>query len=310
MTMHITVCFPPGKDGPRWVDALRLAAPANSCITLWPELGVTPADYAIVWRPTQAFFDSQSNLKVVFNAGAGVDAVLALKLPAVPLVRLNDAGMGVQMAQYVVHAVLRHFRQFDTYSAQARSGQWLAHEPKSAHDFPIGIMGYGVLGKQIATALQTLGFNVHCWTRSEHESVDVKNYSGDARLRPFLAATRILVCVLPMTAQTRCIIRHETLAQLMPNAYLINIARGGHVNEADLICALDAGSLAGASLDVCEHEPAGAEHPFWSHPKIELTPHIAASTLRDESIAQILSNIKAHQRGENMVGVVKLDEGY
>jgi glyoxylate/hydroxypyruvate reductase A len=113
-----------------------------------------------------------------------------------------------------------------------------------------------------------------------------------------------------MTPQTRHIIRHETLAQLMPNAYLINIARGGHVNEADLISALNAGLLAGASLDVCEHEPAGAEHPFWNHPKIELTPHIAANTLRDESIAQILANIKAHQRGEPMVGVVKLAEGY
>jgi glyoxylate/hydroxypyruvate reductase len=311
--MKIVICFPPSPDNRearRWQNDLQQALP-SATVDLWDGLSALQADYAIVWRAPQAFFDSQKNLKAIFNAGAGVDALLPLKLPnGVPLVRLEDAGMGLQMAQYVVHTVLTFFRQFDVYTAQAAEGQWAPKAPRRYEDYPIGLLGYGALGKAIALALTSLGFKVHAWARSEHTAANVRVFAGDAALSEFLAATRILVCVLPLTPPTKGIVNASLLAQLRSEAYFINVARGGHVVEADLLAALDRGLLAGATTDVCIDEPAKPEHPFWQHPKLTLTPHIAATTLREDSVAQIAHKIQSLERGEPISGMIQKERGY
>jgi glyoxylate/hydroxypyruvate reductase A len=218
--------------------------------------------------------------------------------------------MGLQMAQYVVHAVLTYFRRFDVYAAQAAAGQWSPKAPRRYEDYPIGLLGYGTLGKAIAQALTSLGFKVHAWARSEHVDANIRVFAGDAVLPEFLSATRMLVCVLPLTPQTQGIVNTSLLAQLQPKAYFINAARGGHVVEADLLVALDKGTLAGVTTDVCIDEPAQPDHPFWHHPKLTLTPHIAATTLREDSVAQIADKIQSLERGEPISGVIQSARGY
>ena len=305
--VRIACCL--NSDADAWRDALRAALPDATAETWTP--GAPPADYAIVWRAPQEFFDAQPRLKAIFNAGAGVDAVLGLRLPeGVPLVRLEDAGMAEQMADYVVHAVLRHFREFDVYDAQARARIWKPRPPRRKADFPVGVLGFGVLGEHVARSLQTLGFAVHAWTRTEKDAIGLRVHTGEGGLRDFLAATRVLVCLLPLTAETRGIVNRDAIRLLRPEAYIVNVARGGHVVEADLIEALQAGRIAGAALDVFAEEPLPASHPLWSQPGIAVTPHISAATLRDEAVEQIARKILAMERGEPISGVVGPQRGY
>ena len=308
--MNIVICFPKEQEASRWQADLQQHLP-HATIALWQPSCTFQADYAIVWRATQAFFDSQTQLKAIFNAGAGVDALLALKVPAhIPIVRLEDAGMGAQMAQYVAHAALKHVRQFDVYAHSASLATWQPKAPQRMADFPIGIMGYGVLGQAIASGLIGLGFTVHAWARRAALSASIPVYAGEQGLPTFLAATRILVCVLPLTPHTQGLVNHALLKQLRPKAYFINVARGEHVNETDLLTALSDGTLAGATLDVCTHEPAGQDHPFWKQSNLTLTPHIAAASLRQESIAQIAQKLLALASGESVSGVINTACGY
>ena len=308
--MRIIYYFPADSDCRPWLDALRSQARFPAEVEAWrPDSPA--ADYAVVWQPSQAFFDSQQRLRAIFVAGAGVDAVLSLKLPyGVPILRLEDAGMGAQMAEYVVHAVLRYFREFDAYAVQAAHGYWHERPPQSRREYPIGIMGYGVLGQHVARALMALDFDVHAWARSNRDTSTVRIFSGAESLTEFLQATRILVCMLPLTADTQDIICRQTLDQLRPGSYFITVARGAHVVESDLLDALNEGRLAGATLDVCRNEPATPEHPFWRHPKIALTPHIAGATLCAEAAAQILAKIDALERGTPAGGIVDRERGY
>ena len=308
--MRIVCYFPPNKDCKPWLDALRSRIRSPASVEAW-QPDSPAADYAVVWRPSQAFFDSQPCLRAIFVAGAGVDAVLSLRLPiGVPVLRLEDAGMASQMTEYVVHAVLRHFRQFDAYAEQAAEGCWRERPLRLRSEYPVGLMGYGVLGQAAARALQVLDFDVHAWTRTPRDSAALRVYCGADSLTDFLRATRILVCMLPLTPDTEGIICRDTLEQLHSGSYLINLARGAHVVESDLLAALDTGHLLGATLDVCRDEPAAPDHPFWRHPKITLTPHIAGTTLCAESVEQIADNIDALERGIPARGYVDPRRGY
>ena len=273
-----------------------------------------PADYAVVWAPPQQFFDEQNSLKAVFNIGAGVDALMSLRVPAgVPVLRIDDAGMAVQMAEYVCHAVIQHFREFDAYASDIARGSWSYRKPRRRNDFPIGVMGLGVLGQRVCSALRQFDFPVRGWSRSAKSLDGVQCFHGKDGFNDFLAASRILVCLLPLTSDTDGILRHETLSRLQPGAYLINVARGRHLIDEDLVTLLDSGHLAGATLDVFRAEPLPLAHPFWRHPKIRITPHTSARTLREESIAQIAQKIHALQGGApiaSLAGVVDLDKGY
>ena len=306
--MNITVCFDRLDPAP-WVQGLQAALP-QARVAAWAP-GAPLADHAVVWAPPQTFIDEQQGLKTLFNIGAGVDALLQLRLPpTLQVVRLDDAGMSVQMAEYVCHAVIRHFREFDAYDADVKAGRWSYRKPRSRADFPVGVMGLGVLGERVARALQMFEFPVNGYSRSPKQIDGVRGFAGAQQLGDFLQASRVLVNLMPLTHETENILNRSTLSQLQPGGYLINVARGRHLVEEDLIALIDSGHLAGATLDVFRTEPLPPEHPFWHHPRITVTPHTSARTLRDESIAQIAGKILALQRGEPIRGVVDHQRGY
>jgi glyoxylate/hydroxypyruvate reductase len=303
--MRISICTRTG----RWVEALSAALP-QATIEGWSP-GAPQADYAVVWSPPQQFLDEQWRLKALFNLGAGVDALMVRRLrPETMVVRLEDGGMAVQMAEFVCHALIRHFRELDVYQAEVRQGMWSDRRPRSRAEMPVGIMGLGVLGERVARAVAQFDFPVRGWSRTPHSVPGVRCYSGQAEFVEFLAASRVLVCLLPLTAETENIMDRQTLERLLPGGYVINVARGAHLVDDDLIALLDSGHLAGAALDVFRVEPLPAEHPFWRHPKITLTPHTSARTLRDESVAQIAGKILALERGEPIGGVVDAKRRY
>lgn len=306
--MNITLFFD-GLTPDAWVQGLQQALP-QAHVSVWVP-GAPQADHAVVWAPPQQFIDEQAGLKTLFNIGAGVDALLQLKLPSsLKVVRLDDAGMSVQMAEFVCHAVIRHFRELDIYNADVQTGRWSYRKPRSRADFSVGVMGLGVLGERVAKALQVFEFPVNGFSRSPKSLPGVQCFSGDQGLAGFLAASRVLVNLMPLTPETENMLNHTTLSQLQPGGYVINVARGKHLVDEDLIALIDSGHLAGATLDVFRTEPLPAEHAFWKHPKITVTPHTSARTLREESIAQIVGKIQALQRGESIQGVVDPARGY
>lgn len=307
-TMRITVCCTDTKLAP-WLEGLRAALP-DAEIAEWTP-GAPQADYAVVWAPPQPFLDEQPALKGIFNIGAGVDALLKLRLPPhAAVVRLEDAGMSVQMAEFVCHALIRHFRELDAYERDAAQQKWGFRKPRLRSDFPVGVLGLGVLGARVAQAVAAFEFPVRGWSRSAKDVPGVQCFAGASQFDAFLAGTRVLVNLLPLTPETENILDRRTLGKLMPGGYLINVARGAHLVEEDLLALLDEGHLAGAALDVFRTEPLPPAHPFWRHPKITVTPHTSARTLREESIAQIARKILALSRGEPIAGVVDRKKGY
>ena len=306
--MKITVACTDTKIQP-WLEGLRANLP-QATISEW-QSGDEQADYAVVWRPSQQFLNEQHGLNAIFNIGAGVDAMMPMKLPGnAKVVRLEDAGMSVQMAEYVCHAVIRHFRDFAAYDCAALSKQWSFQKPKRREDFPIGVMGLGVLGQRVAKALCGFEFNVNGWSQSKKAIDGVRSFTGQEEFHAFLAASKVLICLLPLTAQTRDIMNRDSLQRLQTGGYVINVARGQHLVDEDLMALIDAGHLAGATLDVFRTEPLPETHPFWTHPKIAVTPHTSARTLRDETISQITRKILALSRGEAIDGVVDQQKGY
>lgn len=306
--MRISFCCSDTQAEP-WLRDLRAALP-QAQVSLW-QSGDAPADYGVVWQPPQAFFDQQPQLRAAFNIGAGVDALLRLRIaPGTALVRLDDAGMGVQMAEYVCHALIRHYRQFAGYDTQQRSNLWQQRELLPRTAMPVGIMGLGVLGQQVARAVAQFGFVVNGWSRSAKDVPGVRSFSAAQGLHDFLAASRVLVSVLPSTPETRNLINRDTLSRLQPGAFLINVARGAQLVEEDLLALLDSGHMAGAALDVFRSEPLAPEHPLWRHPKVSVTPHIAALTLRAESVAQIAAKIAALEQARPVAGLVDRQRGY
>jgi glyoxylate/hydroxypyruvate reductase A len=265
----------------------------------------------VVWAPPQQFFDEQPQLRALFNIGAGVDALLKMHLPAgAQVIRLDDAGMSVQMAEYVCHAVIRHFREFAGYEADMAHGKWSFRKPHSRQDYPVGVLGLGVLGERVARTVAQFDFPVNGWSRTPKDLPGVQCFAGQEQLDAFLQASRILVCLLPLTAETRDILNRDNLSHLRPGGYVINVARGAHLVDEDLLALLDSGHLAGATLDVFRVEPLPRSHPFWNHPRITLTPHTSARTLRIESIAQIAGKIAAMQAGNPVAGKVDPQRGY
>lgn len=305
---RITFCCT-NTDPEPWLAGLRAAFP-QADIAVW-QPGAPLADYAVVWVPPQAFFDEQPQLTGIFNIGAGVDALLKLRLPPhAVVVRLEDAGMAVQMAEFVCQAVVRHFRDLNAYADDVRAGHWTFHKPRQRRDFPVGVMGLGVLGARVAQALAHFEFPVNGWSRSIKALDGVRGFSGAAQFNDFLSASRVLVNLLPLTPETVNLLDHDVLSRLQPGGYVVNVARGAHLVDDDLLTLLASGHLAGAALDVFRTEPLPQEHPFWREPKITITPHTSARTLREDSIAQIVGKLAALQRGEPVAGIVDPLRGY
>ena len=309
--MKIVFCCTNTKADP-WLEGFRQALPGVDIWEWQASKGqVKLADHAVVWSPPQAFIDEQTQLQNLFNIGAGVDALLKLQLPdKLNVVRLNDAGMSVQMAEYVCHAVIRYFREFEHYAQDAAAKRWSFRKPAVRSEFAVGILGAGVLGSKVAAALKQFEFPVNVWSRTAKELPGIQSFAGHEQLPAFLNASRVLVNLLPLTAETENILNRANLSQLQAGAFLINVARGKHLVEQDLLDLLNEGHMAGATLDVFRVEPLPPEHAFWQHPQINITPHTSARTLRDESIAQIASKIKAVYAGQPIEGRVSRARGY
>jgi glyoxylate/hydroxypyruvate reductase A len=270
-------------------------------------------DYALSFRPAFGFLKSLPNLKTIFSLGAGVDAFLAdPDFPkAVPLVRFVDPQLSTEMAQYVVMHVLlqhRHQRDFDAAQAQSKWAQRML--PRKTADTRIGILGLGEIGTVAGERLRDLGFPVHGWSRTNKTVPGIKSYAGESEFEAFLKASDFLVCLLPLTNETRGVLNAKTFAMLPDGAYVINVARGGHLVEPDLIAALDSGHLSGATLDVFQTEPLPEISPIWKHKKIVATPHIAAISDPRVTANYIIDAIAIAQRGEKHPNTVDVGKGY
>lgn len=307
------ILFVAGDPKPeRWTIPIQELLPEAE-IHVWDPAGqAVNADYAIVWQPPAELFEREKHLKAVFNLGAGIDGLLAVpNLPRnLAVVRLEDAGMSVQMAEYVLHQLLEASRGMETYREQQRQGIWKIHRPIKRSEWPVGVMGLGHIGKRVASTLVGLDYRVNGWARSHHELDGVTSFHGEQGLGDFLRSTRVLVNTLPLTEATRGILNYELFSQLQPGAVVINVGRGEHLVEADLLKAIDDGKVAKASLDVFSQEPLPEDHPFWARPEITITPHISARTLRDATLEQITGKIRAHHAGQPISGIVDIDRGY
>lgn len=309
------IFYHPSFDGEFWMRELGKALP-EAKIRAWTPGDEASADYALVWHPPIEMLRGRE-LKGVFSLGAGVDAILT-KLKAhpemlaahIPLFRLEDTGMAMQMQEYAVSQVLHWFRRFDDYQLLKQQATWQELDEYRREDFTIGILGAGVLGSQVAQSLRGWGFPLRCWSRSRKEIPGVTSYAGDQEMRDFLQGTRVLINLLPNTPETAGIINQSLLDQLADNSYVMNIARGAHVVEADLLAVLDSGKVKAAMLDVFHQEPLPADNPLWAHPRVAITPHVAAVTRPEEAIAYIAKTIGQVERGERANGLVDRARGY
>lgn len=294
-----------------WAQALHRFLPDLE-VRAWPEAG-DPADIdlALVWKPPPGVLKNFPNLKLIASLGMGVDHIFQdPELPDVPVTRLVDESIKTQMAEYVALECLRIHRRADAYDAFQREGRW---QPLPARDIgrcPVGIMGLGEIGSAVARALSGLGFPVLAWSRGPKTLAGVESFAGAAGLEPFLGACRVLVCVLPLTPATENLIDAGLLAKLPQGAWFINIARGAHVVDEDLLAALTAGHLSGATLDVFRREPLPVDHPFWTHPKVRITPHVAGLTVAESAAPQVAENIRRALAGEALLNRVERERGY
>lgn len=278
----------------------------------WPDIG-DPADidYLAAWQAPDALETVLPNLKVLFALSAGVDQLDLGRLPpALPVVRLLDPGITRGMCEYASFAVLSLHRDMLRYRQQQVARCWQAHVLQPSSSRRIGVMGLGTQAREILKTLKPMGFALSGWARSRHQLPGVECYAGAAQLPAFLSQCDILLCVLPLTEHTHGILDRRLFERLPRGAALINMGRGGHLVEQDLLDALDSGQLSGAVIDVLQQEPAPVDHPFWAHPQILLTPHIAAMTQPESAFGVLLDNIRRHQKGEPMLGQIDRSQGY
>jgi glyoxylate/hydroxypyruvate reductase A len=297
-----------GADAAAYRTALVAALPEARFL----EADAPEVDYIVAWRPPATLFERMRVRKAIFNLGAGADALLVVPtLPAeVPIYRLTDAGMAVQMAEYAAAAVLRAYREFDAFAHDQRDRRWQPRPRRDKSMFGVGVMGTGVLGRVVLDALRPFGFPLHGYARTPRAMAGVTVHAGEALLREFLGQCAVCICLLPSTPDTRGLLDATRLAWLPTGAHLVNLARGDLVVDADLVAALDSGRLAHATLDVFRTEPLPAAHPFWHHPRVTVTPHVAAITLVDDAVAQVAAGIRSLEAGREPPGRVDRARGY
>ncbi|MFV3131012.1 2-hydroxyacid dehydrogenase [Niveispirillum sp. KHB5.9] len=278
----------------------------------WPEVGdAADIRYLAAWTVTRELMESLPNLEVLFSVGAGVDQLDLTQVPPhVRVVRMLDPGLTESMVEFVCLSVLSLHRDLPHYRQAQGEQRWAPLVPAAATRRRVGVMGLGNLGRASLAALRPLGFQLSGWSRSGAAVEGVRTYAGADAMPAFLGACDILVCLLPLTGETRGILCRKSFALLPRGAAIINVGRGGHLVEDDLIPALEAGQLSAAIIDVLNVEPAPADHPFWRHPRIWLTPHVASRTRDDSSADVLIANIVRHKAGLAMAGEVDRDRGY
>jgi glyoxylate/hydroxypyruvate reductase len=307
-------------DGPHaaeWVQLFR-TQPGGRPVYSWPGEPGNPADiaYACVWRPPTGLPSTLPNLKMIVNLGAGADHLLSdPSLPDVPIVRAAHPDLSMRVTEYVVLHTLRYHRRQPLYDAQQRERVWRVHPQPPASEVNVGIMGLGVIGSEAARVLARIGFKVAGWSARPKEIDGVQSFHGPYGLDAFLARTEILICLLPLTEATRGILNRSVFAKLKRDcaaggAFLINAGRGGLQIDADILAALDDGTLAGATVDVFPQEPLPPDSPFWSHPKVTVTPHNAGDILPAFLAADVMQQIARLEHGEQLLNLVDRKRGY
>ncbi len=291
---------------------LRVLDP-NLDVRSYPDLGEKKdIDFIIAWRPPLGIMKDFPNLKCIASLGAGVDHLLVdTDLPEnIPIARIVDPAMSKDIALYVVATVLFYLKRLDLWAENQKLVKWIQEPPYNFLDYTVGIMGLGFLGKHAAETLHNLGIKVSSWSQSKKELPGISQYVGNCELNAFLSQSNVLVCMLPLTPETKNILCMKHFSVLPKGAFLINLARGGHLVEADLLRALDTGQLSGAYLDVFSEEPLPLGHPFWTHPKIRITPHIASVTNLNTALPQILENYNRALVNLPLLNLVDRKKGY
>jgi glyoxylate/hydroxypyruvate reductase A len=302
----------PDDDPLAWSAALRRRVPDLE-VRIFPEIGDPAAiDCALVWLPPPGLLAGLPNLRAIFSLGAGVDRLLEDPTlpPDVPLCRMVDPSLTASMAEFVLLHVLRYHRDLDVYEAQQRRAAWRLLLPKPAAATVVGLMGLGELGTASARLLVRHGFTVRGWSRTRKAIEGVYSFAGPAELPAFLEGVSVLVCLLPLTEETRGVLNANLFARLPAGARLVNLARGAHLVEEDLLAALDSGRLAHATLDVFAREPLPEDHPFWRHPKITVTPHAAAYCQPESAAELVAENIRRLRSGRPLLHLVDRARGY
>lgn len=305
--MEVLVCTAKQQD--EWRDAMRACLP-DARVHTGPD---APAcDYAVVWQPPARLMERQRRLKAVFSLGAGVNGLLALPAlpPDVPLVRMEDGGMAGQMVEYALYVALREFRRFPDYRSDQAEASWAPRPARLRSEFTIGVLGLGVLGGAVARALAEFGFDVSGWSRDSKTIPGVHCEHGEQGLAPVLERSQVLMLFLPLTAATGNLLDRTRLARLPAHAVVANLSRGELVDEDALLESLDAGHVSAAYLDVFRQEPLPEDHPFWRHPGVRITPHVAALTDVGLASRQVAEKILRLEAGQPISGVVDRTRGY
>ncbi len=295
-----------------WIDALKEADPEIEVITHDQIKDKHKVLFALAWNHPKGIFREYPNLKCISSMGAGVDHIMTD--PDIPeqtkIVRIVDPLLSQDLAEFSLAVVMNHMRGLTSYRLRKEQSIWKISRYKRIADVKVGVMGTGVIGNHVAAFLQSCGFTVSGWGRSPGSPGTYKRYHGADQLKDFLGEINVLICLLPLTPQTRGILNHETLAMLPQGAFVVNLGRGGHVVDQDLISLIDSGHLSGASLDVFEKEPLPVGHPFWAHPSIEITPHMASLTAPESVAPQIVENYRRAITGQELLNQVKRELGY
>lgn len=299
------------ERGRIWREIFAAEAPDIAFIT--PEEMGDPAAirYLAAWEPSRDLLEQLTGLQALFSVGAGIDQFDMTKLPHhVRLVRMIEPGITEGMVEYACGAVLALHRNFIDYGIAQRAHRWAPIKLVPATARRVGVMGLGQLGQAVLAALRPFGFALSGWSRSPHAIEGVTCHAGEAGMDSFLAGCDILICLLPLTSETRGILCRHTLAKLPRGAAIINVGRGGHLVEQDLLQLLDEGHVSAAILDVTDPEPLPESHAFWDHSRIMLTPHVASMTRADSAARALIANIRRLESGEPMDGEVSRDRGY
>lgn len=297
----------------QWIKNLHAIDPTFDLRTMDNPGNLSEITTVLAWKPDDAQFKKLPNLKFVQSTGMGIDHLV--ECPSIPkdamIARIIDHDMREQMAEYALYGALKAYRNIQYYNQYQAENLWKMKRRPFKEDLTVGVLGLGELGAYVANALKDYGFNVIGWKNSASKpDSDISYYHGKDQLPEFLKQCNILVCLLPLTEDTRHILNKDTFALLPEGAYLINPARGGHVNEQDLLAAIQSKHLSGALLDVFQTEPLPTDHPFWNEPAIEITPHIAAMTNPITASQQVAENFKLIREGKLPNNLVDLNRGY
>ncbi len=296
----------------RWKEALMRAAPDIPVYGAGEEYPPESVKMAAVWKHPPGSLKTFPNLMGVHCLGAGVDFILEdPTLPeSLPIMRVVDPYLAADMAEYVLAQAMASLKGLHRYKEDQMEGRWAPGPYRRVEDVTIGIMGLGTLGRAVAALLVKSGFSVTGWTRASAPEVGFPTFHGKDQRKAFLEGSDILVCLLPLTPQTRGILDYELLSGLPARALLINVARGPLLVDKDLIRALDEGLLSGACLDVFHTEPLPESHPFWKHPAVHMTPHVASVSDPDSVAPQIVENYRRLVQGRPLNNTVSRDRGY